>query len=119
MPGSDNESHDMDRSSGSERELTETRSGLGVGGVPPEEPLSPGWGGVDSDGRAPAMVEAPDAGEGSSYSRDFTLRCFDIEEKRHRVWRAIPPFDSQGSMGDTCSFPKYLVYTIDHEQDHL
>ena len=119
MSGNDDESQDMDRSTESEGEPSETRSGPGLGGVPPEKPLSSGWGGVDDDGRAHAMVEALDAGEGSSYSRDLSLGYFDIEERRHRVWRAIPPSDSKVSLGDVCSFPNYVVYAVEHERDHL
>ena len=65
------------------------------------------------------MVEASDAGEGSSYPRDLSLHYFDIVERRHREWWVIPPYDSQGSVGDVCSFPNYLVYAVEQERDHL
>ena len=64
---------------------SEIRTGLGIGGVPPGEAMSPGWGFVEDDGGAPSILEIVEAPEGSMQARVPTLRFYDIEMFEHRM----------------------------------
>ena len=37
----------------------------------------------------------------------------------HRLWQAVPHPDRPTVEGDTCSFPDYLVFTVERERDYL
>ena len=52
---------------------SEIRIESGIGGVPPGEAMSPGWGIVEDDGGAPSIPEVAEAPEGSMRARVPTL----------------------------------------------
>ena len=65
MSGSDGKSSNMPVSSRSIAGPSGIRTGLEIGGVPPGEAMSPGWGFVEDDSGAPSILEVENAPEGS------------------------------------------------------
>ena len=65
------------------------------------------------------MVEISDTLEGSMEARALTLQFYDIEMQKHRLWQAIRHLDRMIVDKDTCSYPDYLVYTVEQEIDYL
>ena len=98
---------------------SETRTGPGIGGVPPIEDMAPGWGLIEDGGGAPSILEVEEAPEGSMRATAPTLRFYDIKMFEHRIWQAIPHPDRPIAEGDTCSFPDYLVFAVERERDYL
>ena len=95
---------------------SDIRTGPGIGGVPPEEPMSSGWGFVEDDGGAPSILQVEETPEGSMSARAPTLRFYDIEMFEHRLWQDVPHPDRPITEGDTCSFPDYLVFAVERER---
>ena len=76
-------------------EEEEEGDGPAFGQVPdlpdhPSLPTSPGWGRVDDGGGAPAIAAMLEIPEGSTQAIVPSVRFYDIEEDRHRLWQADP-----------------------------